>query len=148
MTADDALSPSRRNGEEAVTKRPRPCAIGAIGVAAQTSASDEGSMTTYHRRGKSEAETKRWRSGASWLPAERSFLTRRCRSEEEMKHGRSIRICAIRAARPCLIVDATIAKHRIILLAATATVISSWPPSDLLYHHLSREASVWQDTEG
>ena len=58
MMADDALSPSRRNGEEAVSKRPRSCAIGAIGEAAQTSAADEGSMA-YHRRGKAEAETKR-----------------------------------------------------------------------------------------
>ena len=58
MMADDALSPSRRNGEEAVTKRPRSCAIGAIGAAAQTIAADEGSLT-YQRRGKSEAETKR-----------------------------------------------------------------------------------------
>ena len=58
MMADDALSPSRRNREEAVTKRPRSCEIGSIGAAAQTSAANEGSMT-YQRRGKSEAETKR-----------------------------------------------------------------------------------------
>ena len=51
MMADDALLPSRQNGEEAVTKRPRLCAIGAIGAAAQTSAADEESMT-YHWQGK------------------------------------------------------------------------------------------------
>ena len=61
---------------------------------------------------------------AARLPAERGFLTRRCRSEEEMKHRRSIRVCATRAAHPCLIVDATIVKHQIILLAATVTVNS------------------------
>ena len=86
---------------------------------------------------------------AARLPSERGFLTRRCRREEEMKHRQSIRICAIRAARLCLIVDATIAKHRIILLVATVTLsFQAGHHHDVLYHHLSREAPVWQDTEG